>query len=195
MKTDRSDYKKEIRQKWIAEGRCSNCGAGSPVPGKQLCDKCGRNQREFAKNYRAAHPEVFRKKYYARKKASICVDCGSKPARPGKIYCERCTARVSRRDLRLKYDVMQLYGGKCRCCGEANLSFLSIDHVNNDGSERRKSGEHHTGSSFYRKLLRARKASRDLQVLCYNCNFGKRVTGVCPHKDDSYVCEVLGGDT
>ena len=72
------------------------------------------------------------------------------------------------------------YGGdppKCACCGETELGFLSLDHVNNDGNKQRK------------KLLFAWLIARGLpdepaiQVLCFNCNLGREFNGgVCPHK-------------
>lgn len=86
---------------------------------------------------------------------------------------------------------MDLYGGACACCGETMLAFLTIDHVHHDGTSKRKAKIHGGGGSFYKKL---RKLPRDnsLQVLCWNCNLGRRVTGVCPHKNNTYVERALG---
>lgn len=30
------------------------------------------------------------------------------------------------------------YGTKCQCCGEKQVEFLTIDHINNDGNKHRK---------------------------------------------------------
>ena len=57
---------------------------------------------------------------------------------------------LCRRNLRTKYKVMRAYGGKCVCCGESTLSFLTIDHPNNDGVKDRLA--HGVGSTFYRWL-------------------------------------------
>lgn len=95
-------------------------------------------------------------------------------------------ARISGREsrARLKSEVMQAYGeGHCACCGETQLEFLTLDHVNNDGGKRRKSGEELWATPFYQKLKRDRFPPRpDLQVLCYNCNCAKKSTGKCPHE-------------
>ena len=71
------------------------------------------------------------------------------------------------------------YGGKCSClgCEESNPMFLTIDHINNDGAERRRNGER-----SYADIIKA-GYPEDLQILCANCNLGKlRNGGVCPHK-------------
>ena len=34
--------------------------------------------------------------------------------------------------------VLIAYGNKCNCCGEKNIKFLTIDHINNDGAEHKK---------------------------------------------------------
>lgn len=44
---------------------------------------------------------------------------------------------IERRQLR-KQKTFNHYGNKCKCCGETNHIFLSIDHINNDGADYRK---------------------------------------------------------
>lgn len=70
----------------------------------------------------------------------------------------------------------------CACCGEKIVAFLSLDHINNDGNKHRK--EIGKWAITYPKLVKLKFPYKDkLQVLCYNCNNGKRVNnGVCPHK-------------
>jgi len=84
-----------------------------------------------------------------------------------------------------------MYGGSCACCGESNIVFLTIDHVNNDGAKRRRLGEP-GGGLLYKKLRRQKTLDPTLQVLCWNCNMGKRMMGGCPHQDNSFVEEALG---
>lgn len=93
---------------------------------------------------------------------------------------------------KLKLEVLSHYGGsppRCACCGETDLAFLTISHVNNDGSEHRKglmngSTRNPMGTVFYHWLKRNDFPSDPpLIVECYNCNCGKRCNGgVCPHK-------------
>ncbi len=66
----------------------------------------------------------------------------------------------------------------CACCGEGNFRFLTIDHINNDGYIHRNSGVSHICSWLIKNGY-----PEGFQVLCFNCNCGKRVNnGVCPHK-------------
>ena len=77
--------------------------------------------------------------------------------------------------------VFSHYGWHCACCGEKERAFLSIDHVNNDGYKERAAG----GSSSARLYRRIKNKGfpSTYQVLCMNCNFGKRMNdGICPHK-------------
>jgi hypothetical protein len=91
--------------------------------------------------------------------------------------------------VRTKNALMQKYGGKCFCCGEDRVGFLTIDHINNDGATRRNAGDH-GGSRWHEKLLSA-PVDTTLQVACYNCNCGRRRTGMCPHADNSFYDEAL----
>ena len=75
------------------------------------------------------------------------------------------------------------YGGYvCACCGVIGESFLTLDHINNDGAEHRKL---FNPSALYRWIIRNNFPAM-FQVLCWNCNCGKNMNGgVCPHKDES----------
>ncbi len=67
----------------------------------------------------------------------------------------------------------------CNCCGESQIEFLSIDHINNDGSAHRKE----IGSNLYNWLIN-NDFPVGFQVLCFNCNFAKGIYGFCPHKKE-----------
>lgn len=93
----------------------------------------------------------------------------------------RWNAMYRRKGQEHKLDVFKHYGNKCNCCGETELLFLSMDHVNNDGNIFRK--KIHSGYKTY-IWIRRNNYPKDLQLLCMNCNFGKaRNGGVCPHKN------------
>lgn len=116
------------------------------------------------------------------KKAGICVDCGKNPTERNRVRCPRCHTRnlTTNNNTYRKFsrDVIILYGGKCVCCGETELNFLTLDHINNDGALQRK--ERSAGSATYKWVMKERPA--DLQVLCYNCNCAKGHYGICPHE-------------
>jgi hypothetical protein len=83
--------------------------------------------------------------------------------------------------LRLKILVMKAYGGKCKCCKEKDIRFLTMDHMEGGGAKHFKAiGGNH---KFYR-WLRDHKFPKEFQVLCFNCNTGRSINkGICPHKD------------
>lgn len=98
------------------------------------------------------------------------------------------SAYMKKYNLKLKRQVMDAYGGCCACCGEAELVFLTIDHIEGDGAEHRRQiaaakGNNwgQAGSPTYR-WLRDNYFPEGFQVLCANCNCGKQWNGgVCPH--------------
>ena len=81
---------------------------------------------------------------------------------------------------RLQNDAIMAYGGYvCACCGETEPLFLTIDHINNDGNKHRK--QYQSGDGLY-KWLKQHDYPEGFQILCMNCNHGKRRNnGVCPH--------------
>ncbi len=88
----------------------------------------------------------------------------------------------TRHRIKLKRDAVEAYGGKCRCCSEEQLAFLTIEHGNRDGSAHRELlGKNIRGTNFY-AWLRKNGYPDDLglQVLCANCQFATW-SGECPH--------------
>jgi len=79
-----------------------------------------------------------------------------------------------------KERAIRAYGGRCACCGERTIEFLTIDHANGDGAEhRRRVGR---GRHLYADI-EARGFPQDAgyQVLCFNCNIALGFYGYCPH--------------
>lgn len=69
----------------------------------------------------------------------------------------------------------------CKCCGEHTYVFLSIDHVDNGGTQHRKEIK----GRIERFLIR-NNFPTGYQILCHNCNMGKRINGgVCPHQSQN----------
>ncbi|MBA7506554.1 hypothetical protein ES706_05245 [subsurface metagenome] len=77
---------------------------------------------------------------------------------------------------------------RCACCGEPDIRFLTIDHINGNGNQHRKSIG--AGSTFYDWLIRA-GMPEGYQVLCYNCNIARAWYGICPHQ--AVVSNSAGG--
>lgn len=69
----------------------------------------------------------------------------------------------------LKRKVMEGYGGKCSQCGETELEFLTLDHVNNDGAS------HRVGKNNLYLWAIKNNFPDCLQCLCFTCNLTKSV--------------------
>lgn len=104
----------------------------------------------------------------------------------GRRVCKRCknklTAKTSRYyTARTKELVMRHYSPKLKCAckkcpyPQPGISFLSLDHINGKGDHTR---------SIRRRLyqwIKSNSFPTGFQVLCYNCNLGKRNNKNCPH--------------
>jgi hypothetical protein len=128
------------------------------------CTKCGLSGQKFPK-YKRKLPSGEYKLY---RNGTLCSDCKNKDI--SLYYVER------------KKMVFKHYGSKCACCGEKEPNFLTIDHINNDGNkERWPSGVRITGWLLYSRIVKENYPTT-YQILCMNCNFGKRMNGgICPH--------------
>lgn len=107
--------------------------------------------------------------YYARNKAKF--------RERHKLYAQK-----------LKREVLTHYGGdppKCACCGEKHLVFLTIDHIQGNGSEHRKKVCGGKGGINFYCWLRKNNYPDGFQVLCWNCNAAKSILGYCPHQEMS----------
>ena len=97
---------------------------------------------------------------------------------------------------RIRDAAFAAYGGyKCVCCGESEPSFMTLDHINNDGAAfRRKVYGKRTAAGYHTYLWLAKNGyPNTVQVLCMNCNHGKRMNnGVCPHQVRSNDYPVMG---
>lgn len=81
---------------------------------------------------------------------------------------------------RAKELVYSYYGKLCNCCGETEVKFLEIDHVDNNGAEHRQM----LGKLSIYVWIVNNNFPANFQILCANCNVGKyRNGGTCPHKN------------
>lgn len=130
------------------------------------------------------------KKYIWSAEHPHCIVC-KKTSKPhnARGMCKSCyyktneahEAQKKYRD-RIKFETLKHYsGGKpvCNCCGETEIMFLGIDHINGCGAKRRK--KEPSGSPII-IFLRARNYPKGYQVLCHNCNMAKGHFGRCPHE-------------
>lgn len=96
-----------------------------------------------------------------------------------------CSGCFKKKNLKLKMAAIGAYGGVCVCCGEKDHRFLTIDHVEQDGAEHRRSINNSGGHNMY-YWLKNNDYPDGFQVLCFNCNCGRSINGgVCPHQEGS----------
>lgn len=154
-----------------------------------MASKLGKFERAaWQRQWREKNRE--RSRELSRRSAARCRD---KRLAYFKEYYQRNREReleqARQRQRALKDAAYASYGGyRCACCGESHAEFLCIDHVNNDGYAHRKSIGR--GSNIY-LWLKKNGFPAGFQVLCMNCNFGKKHNGgVCPHVEAQYGIEI-----
>ncbi len=134
------------------------------------------------KEYYSAHREEVLRKAKERYRANPepVKDYQKEYHRRNRSYClVRAKRYHEAHKGELKAEVMAAYGGKCTCCGEDQLEFLTIDHINGGGNKHRRS----IGwASLYRWLKKNGFPKKGFQVLCWNCNIAKGFYGKCPHQ-------------
>jgi hypothetical protein len=93
---------------------------------------------------------------------------------------EKVNAAAARRRIEALRQYSTTDEPSCACCGEGVLAFLTIEHTKGGGNvHRRQTG----GGGFY-SWLRKNGYPEGFEVLCSNCNHGRRVTGgACPHDE------------
>jgi hypothetical protein len=162
--------------------RCKKCGRDKLLSEFNFIDKAQRLRRHECKVCHAGRMNIWHRchKPDAKERAADWYKDN-----PFSTWPEEKKDRgraVARKLTKQWLDVViEHYGSRCVCCGETNRGFLTIDHINNDGAELRKKLHGKSGVSFYRWIYKNGYPDW-LQVLCYNCNFGRqRAGGICPH--------------
>jgi len=133
---------------------------------------------EYQREYRAANKERL-KEYWRLKNLRDRENPAwtTKERKRGRDYWQK-----------VRHEAIMAYGGYiCACCGETEPRFLTLDHMNNDGANHRRSlgwtisnGRGCGGAML--NHLRHTGYPPGYQILCMNCNFGKAHNGgVCPH--------------
>ena len=190
---------KEIYDRRRHEGLCIKCGK-EPEAGKKNCRSCLDRAALASSKARALrkengkcpscarsldskhHLEICAKRHKnlrdARRNLGLCTSCGE--SRDSELmWCSSCLQPLRvRRDL-CKIQVFSHFNEVCFCCGEDTKEFLQIDHIDGGGHKHRKE----VGNDIYLWLVE--NAFPDgFQLLCANCNVGKRLNkGICPkHK-------------
>ncbi len=100
-------------------------------------------------------------------------------------YCRSCLRlednRYARRKIaQIKKEAVAIYGGKCICCGEQTVEFLTFDHINNDGAQHRR--QSHKARKHIQVWLKEQGWPPIVRLLCWNCHMAQNGGRTCPHK-------------
>ena len=150
--------------------------------GKGWCRECRRNARRRSEARKAAGTP-FRDGRCQAGLHDLNDPANQRIQRNGRgRACAPCATEADARyRLDVKRAAMGAYGSVCYCCGESELAFLTLDHLNDDGGGRHRE---RGGNQFYR-WLKSHDYPQDLglAVACFNCNSGRAANGgVCPHQ-------------
>lgn len=182
-----------------ADGKFVSSVDVSIVDGAKTCTGCGVNQplHNFVKNRHRADGYEYRCKpcqkqwrhdHYRPGSTARLLEANRKRGKQNLRYridpkfreARQAASRILARSM--KDQTFSAYGGYvCACCGELEKAFLQLDHIANDGGSHRRMLKA-TGGIKLHRWLRDNGYPPIMQVLCANCNFGKRMNGgVCPH--------------
>lgn len=82
--------------------------------------------------------------------------------------------------------VLKALGRKCACCGETDPTFLTVDHINNDGWKEKVGTERRarSGRALWTRIRKEGYPKSRYRILCFNCNCGRnrRADKRCPHE-------------
>jgi hypothetical protein len=143
-------------------------------------DKVNANSQRYRKRHPDRRRESNRKWNHKRRERD--PDYNKRKCRKYRDkYPERVKEYAQRYRLKLRAEVIGAYGGICVCCGESELAFLTLDHIDGGGTKSRR--RHGLGDAYY-VHLRKNGFPSGLQILCANCNMAKDRPGGCPHQTE-----------
>src|SRR3990167_9777047 len=129
---------------------CRKCKKPTPRGSKRakgMCRAC------YMKVYKARYLSDPKKYEHERRRAAQYYQ--------DHIEHERRRNAATNRALRL--EAIAAYGGKCRCCGETEEKFLTLDHINGGGKQHRLRARGSTGT-IYRDLKKQGWPKKDYQM-------------------------------
>lgn len=133
-----------------------------------------KQKAAYQKRYQAAHAEELREYHAAY---NIAYYAANKDK-----WTEVYGPRQAQKNRDLKLRIFRHYSRSgvpsCQCCGESELGFLTLEHLNGGGRQHRRGKNPGT---VYQEIIDA-GFPEDYSVLCYNCNCSKKVYRVCPHE-------------
>jgi hypothetical protein len=183
-------------------GRCKTCHskvaarlrdervqAYTPPPDgfKKTCTKCNEQKQSTAFSKDRSTPEglcAWCKHCVATYKKSHYFGTKEYQSQKAKEWYVKNSEKAKQRSIErhrvLRQQALEAYSDgdpQCRCCGERELKFLAIDHINGGGKQHRR--EIKASNVYYWAKVNGYPSG--FQVLCHNCNLAKGFYGACPH--------------
>lgn len=157
---------------------CKKCKKEKDLEDFPIYDRANNRRRHECKSCNTARVEGWHTTHKEERLAKCRARYHDDPT-----YAWTPERRARTRDLskiryeKIRNEVFDRHGSECVACGETERLFLTIDHINNDGWQLRKTnGYRESGVGLYLDILRY-GMREDLEILCFNCNFGKRRNG------------------
>jgi len=121
-------------------------------------------ERARAKRHREKYREASRRSYFKYREKNIerRVKSNRQRYRDRRLYC------------------IEHYGNMCACCGEKNIEFLAIDHIDGGGKKHREDLKSQNMNIY--EYLYKNNYPDGFRVLCHNCNASYGYYGYCPHQ-------------
>src|SRR5208337_3450121 len=168
---------KELYQQRKANNLCVGCGKLPPEQNRVRCTACLKLAATQGMNHFNSLTLAQRREKYRQ---MICY-------LSRKTNRDRWNKLERARNFQLKTETINAYGGKCVCCEETEVKFLTLDHANGDGKNHRAKLGVGAGVQFYAKLKKMSFPPCGLQVMCANCHQAKSKYGVCPHQQKGQI--------
>ena len=121
----------------------------------------------------------YHKKYYKENRKSIIDKAITRITTKKETipdFKEEHRKQVKKYNEETRQKFIEMYGGKCVCCGETIYEFLTLEHK--QGQKGIKKEESRVA---YRNAVLVYRPDI-YEILCMNCNHSKGVRGYCPHQ-------------
>ena len=164
-----------MNDNWKSTRYCAHCDKPF-MPKKKVhlccCHNCSARWVDHSK--KAKGELTAAEKFHHRCKThGLCPYCGKVKAKEF-VTCYKCRKKnracLCRQRSRARNEVIQRYGGKCVCCGEAHAALLAIDHKKGGGNRHRQKMV--SQLRLYNSIIAAGFPT-DYELLCHNCNVRK----------------------
>jgi hypothetical protein len=135
--------------------------------------------KEYHQSYFQEHKDEVmsqQAEYRHKNRETVNAKARQRARQPDRRHHKNEHLKASR--ISLREESWQIYGARCRCCGEDEKRFLTLHHINGGGaSERKRRG----ALTVLRDAVKNPNKTK-YEVLCFNCHLGAHANGgVCPH--------------